>query len=284
MSSNIMNKIRFLDFCTRRFLGSCTNGSTRSKRRGFGFEFDTLDDYQEGDDIRYIDYLRSSGREKLIMRRYQEEQSRRIMLMVDVSGSTLYGSHHALIHTLHTEIGTVLSLAAAYHKDSLGMITFAETVKEYIPQRRGHAGALACSELLLTSKPHGMTDLLKTATYGMTCLRQRSLVILISDTIDEHYQQAWRMLNSRHELVILRCVDPYTQLIPKVPFFSFQDSETGQTVEQNFSLSSSRIVHEWHKEQEKYAKSLGIDMLTVSTGSDWLASVLTFFECRRLYS
>lgn len=282
ISAELVQKIRLLELHTRRLMINQVAGGAQSSQRGFGFEFDTLDDYQEGDDIRYLDHRRSAQQDKLVVRRYRDEPARTIMLMVDTSISTLYGTH-VLVSTVQAEIATAIALAAAHKNDIVGGMLFAETSNVYMPPRRGRGNVMELATAFLSAHPAGKTSLVNAAQYIMNRLHQRALIIVVSDCIDDRYQDAFRVLKHRHDLIVIRVLDTYSMTLPPLDLVASKDSEEAFMLEPLFGNQLhdyQKILHRWHEEQQAYFAAEGIDCLTVIAGSSWFEPVLHFFVQR----
>jgi uncharacterized protein (DUF58 family) len=286
ISAELLQTIRYLDLCTRRLLHGYTSGNAPSMQRGFGFEFDTLDDYQEGDDVRYIDHLRSAQRDTWVVRRYRNEPSRTVVVLYDSSGSSLYGTSDVLISSIAGHIATTIALAAAYRHDNVGGMLFADKVHTYLPPRCGKRWALACAEKFLSQQPAGTTSLTTVAEELMSKRLQRSLIILISDCIDEYYQQALRMLLKRNEVVVIRLMDHYDTALPLLSFFTSTDGETGNglsALTEKEYKEYADTVRAWYREQDLFYAAHAIDCLTLMAADPWHDAVINFFEKRRTF-
>lgn len=90
LSDDIIRKIKEIEIVTRRLLSGSLVGDTRSAQKGVGFEFDQLREYQQGDDVRCIDWRASARMNKLLIKQYIEERRRTILVAVDVSYSSFF--------------------------------------------------------------------------------------------------------------------------------------------------------------------------------------------------
>ena len=122
ISQEVLLKIKGLELKVRGLLQGVAVGDFTTTQKGSGFEFNQLRDYQEGDDIRFIDWKSSAKLNKLIVRQYLEERNRVIWLAVDVSESLRYGSGESLKQEVLTQAAAIIALVAEYGKDSIGLI------------------------------------------------------------------------------------------------------------------------------------------------------------------
>ena len=284
ISSSLFAKIGLLELATRRMMANKISGNVQTRQRGFSFEFDTLDDYQEGDDIRYIDHIRSAQRATFIVRRYREESSINSMIIVDTSASTAYGSQQELIHNLIVEVAAVVALAATYKNGTVGGVMGGDDTMIYISPRRTKASVMDFVTTLLSTKPEGKMSLVNASKQMLDRLHQRSLIIVITDGIDEDYQKAWRMLAHKHDVAVIRVLDHYTKILPPIDLFACQDSETGSLLEplsRREYAQYQEMLNSWHDEQEAYCAAHGIDCLTLVAGKPWLEKVVHFFARRK---
>jgi uncharacterized protein (DUF58 family) len=208
---------------------------------------------------------------------------RTVMIMVDSSASTLYGSGDELVMSLQGEIATVLALAASYHQDRVGGMLFAEDVISYIPPSRSKTAVMQLAKTFLAYEPAGTTAWLRAAKKVMSRLTQRSLIIIISDGFDEQYQEALQMLLYRHEILFIRVVDRSTTMLPSVQCIAYQDLESHQELEPAIGVQASHyndIVAQWHEQQKKFCAAYRIDCFTVTTGQSWMLPLMRFFVQR----
>src|SRR6185436_13676142 len=137
--AEVRKKIRHLEISTRRLVSGSLLGDSRSALKGFGFDFDQIREYRAGDDIRFIDWKSSLRTDQLLVKQYIEERNRRIIIAVDISQSSVYGSTHMLRSELNAQIAAVLAFVAAYGNDAVGLLLFSDHVEYFLPPARGRA-------------------------------------------------------------------------------------------------------------------------------------------------
>ena len=136
ISADVAKRIREIEIYTKRMVSGSLIGDTTSAYKGSGLDFDQLREYQQGDDVRFIDWHSSARADKLLVRQYIEERNRTIILAVDCSASTFFGSQQRLKYDYMAEIAAILALVGNYGKDKVGLLLFSDNIELYIPPRR----------------------------------------------------------------------------------------------------------------------------------------------------
>ena len=181
LSKEVLQKVRSIEIHTRRLLSGTLIGDYSSAKKGSGLEFDQIRDYQEGDDVRFIDWKASARQDKLLVREYIEERSRALILAVDVSASTFFGSSDELKNDRYAQIASVLALVGDYSKDHVGLILFSDHVQTVIPPKAGRQHVRMIMERLFEAKPSGATVLDGALQRLIQMNRKDAMVFLISD-------------------------------------------------------------------------------------------------------
>ena len=135
LSKDVLQKIKHIEIQTRRLLSGSLIGDYSSTQKGSGMEFDQIREYQQGDDIRFIDWNATARSGKILVKQYIDERNRNVMLLVDNSGSTMFGSTEHLKSETIAQVASVLALVADCGKDHVGALLFPEEVtKMFAPK------------------------------------------------------------------------------------------------------------------------------------------------------
>ncbi len=286
LSSEIMHKINQITLETRRLLRGNLAGDHRTTQIGMGFEFDQLRDYQQGDDIRYIDWKSSARSDKFFIRQYREERNRTVVLLVDGSSSQSYGSLATLKYELSAQVSSVIALAADYSQDYTGLIVFSDMLEASIPARRAKGHTVQVMHALFGYAPvHKKTSLAQALVYCMSKYPKNALICIVSDFIDEGFEGLLRAAAQRHDIVALRIIDKNERVFPAMSMIRLCDSEDATLMECS-SLSDitalNIFVHEWRQAQDRLFKHLGIDCLDIDSERPFIADIIQFFRMRKI--
>ncbi|HXW86283.1 MAG TPA: DUF58 domain-containing protein [Candidatus Bathyarchaeia archaeon] len=283
LSSDIMRKIRHITIATRRLLSGSLIGDNRSAQKGMGFEFDQMRDYQVGDDVRFIDWHASLRTQSMLVKQYVEERSRTIMLVVDVSHSTVFGSQALRKYDLIAQVSSILALVATYGNDRVGLLLFSDDVELYIPPGRGWSRVHRIMETLFSYTP------VKKATHcASACDRLASLamndavVFFISDFIDDTLDARFGVLSKKYDVIAVRCLDEREKTMPVTGIMTVCDIETGEDVMIDIG-ELDRHVKQRITAQNNFFRRYGIDILDISCTEDYIGNLITFFRRRMRY-
>lgn len=248
--------------------------------------FKEVREYAAGDDIRFIDWNVSARFGHPFSKVFEEERELTVMLLVDISPSSLFGTVHARKRDMLTEIGAVLSFSAVNNADKVGVIFYSDKIEGYIPPKKGRQHALYIVRELLSKEATGKGTAVQHALrYFNNATRQKSIAFILSDFIDAGYQDALRIAAKKHDVIGIKVYDRMDQLLPKAGLLQVQDAETGQTkwADSNDAFTRYSYEQEFFK-ITNYAtqtfKSTGSDLLHVKTGEDYVRVLQRFFLSR----
>jgi uncharacterized protein (DUF58 family) len=288
LTSDLMSKIRRIEIFTRRLVNDSFAGEYHSVFKGRGISFDEVRPYQRGDEIRTIDWNVTARTGELHVKRYVEERELTVMLMVDASGSSDFGTVNRFKRELAAELAAVLSFAATNNNDKVGLLIFTDQVELLIPPRKGRKHVLRVIRELLAFEPKGHGTDIKLALDTINHLmKRRSILFLISDFLSdpEEYRQALTIASRRHDLIAVDLHDPMETNIEDVGVLVLEDAETGEMVWVDTSNPSWRTAFAEHSRQFEDAKkhifnSAQVDRISVKTPEDYVGALTAFFQNR----
>ncbi len=288
ITSDIVKKIKYIQLQTRRLVCGTQVGDSRSALKGTGLEFDQIREYQQGDDVRFIDWRASARADKMLVKQYFEERNRTIILIVDVSASMNFSSSSESKQEICAQIASVLALVGAYGKDSVALVLCSDEVELFIPPKRGHNHVHMIMQKLFTFTPARKGTRLQAAFDFLGTVRVRNaMVFVISDFIDTSFEPALRTFARRYDVAIIRCLDKNEQQLPPVGFLPVQDSETGLFVVFD---TRNRLVNRINTflqkrvdNQRMLFKQTGIDCLDIHVQQSFMDDLITFFRKRMRY-
>jgi len=284
--ADVLRQVRRIELRTRRLVDSSFAGEYRSLFKGQGMEFSEVREYQPGDEVRSIDWNVSARMGRPFVKRYVEERELTIMLAVDLSGSSRFGTRARFKHDLAIELAGVLALAATRNNDRVGMLLFSDQVEHAVPAKKGRKHALRLIRDLLTTTPVGRgTSVIVAVDRLMRLLPHRSVIFLCSDFIADDLEKPLARLAQRHDVIAVSLEDPAERTLPNIGAARFVDPETGARVEVDTSNASVRAAFAQRIQQEDDARRalfgrLGLDEIVVHTEHGYIDALMAFFRAR----
>lgn len=262
------------------------SGNYKSVIKGQGLAFQEVRQYQEGDDVRAIDWNVSARMTEPYIKVFAEEREMTVMLLVDLSQSGLFGTGQMNKRRLSTEVAAVCAFSAIAHNDRVGLIAMSDEVEKVVPPQKGRKhGMHVLREILETVPRRRGTDLTSGLDTLMHVAKRRTVTFLLSDFFASGYERSLAMAASKHDLIPIVLTDPRDDDLPDVGLATFEDWETG---EECLIDTSSRAVRESYsaqvrklREQQKHTfRRLGLDHAVVSTASPYMPALRELFARR----
>ena len=282
----VLRQVRLIDLRTRRLVNSVFAGEYRSIFKGQGMEFAEVREYQPGDEVRSIDWNVTARMRRPFVKRYVEERELTILLVVDLSGSTRFGTINRFKAEMATELSAVLTMSAVRNNDRVGILLFTDRVEHVVPPSKGRRHALRIIRDVLVHSPAGRgTDLAGALEFAGRMLRQHAIVFVLSDAFDEGIERPLKRLSQRHDVVMATLEDPSESVLPDIGLARFEDPETGKTLDVNTSDRGVRERFAAAAAAERAARRqllrrLAIDEIPMSTQTGYLEPLLRFFRIR----
>jgi uncharacterized protein (DUF58 family) len=306
----ILKKIRQIELRTTRLVTETLGGQYHSVFKGQGMNFEEVREYQPGDDVRSIDWNVTARMNHPFIKKYVEERELTLMLLVDLSGSGIFGSGAQTKRELAAEIASVLAFSAIRNNDKVGLILFTEEVEKYIPPKKGRRHVLrVIREILLFQPAKRGTRFTEALDVLNRLARRHAIVVVISDFLFEQRppfgqdsrQQpggyllsptlgpsslpALRQTNRRHDVIAIQVADRFEMELPPLGRLILTDAETGESVEINTldarkrrAFAERRARHQ--QEMLRLLRSSDIDAIEVRTDQPYAAALGYFFETR----
>lgn len=282
----ILKKLRRYEIQIRKAINSQMQGDFHSIFKGTGLEFDDVRPYQYGDDIRTIDWHVSAKGHGTFVKTFKEEKEQTIFFIVDVSASQEIGSPGATKFDIGMEICGVLALSGAKESSQVGLICYSDQREVYIKPRKGVGQAYQIIAGLERLKPKSTkTNLAKAISFALNAIRRRSVIIMISDFIDEGYYRNLQSLARRHDLVIIHLSDKRETALPSLGIIPVLDKESRRTLWINTSFGEFRsqlsLAHQQRQEElRRFSRRHQINYVSVSTDEDFVPKLLRLFKVR----
>ena len=284
---DITKKIRRIEITTSRLVVDMLSGDYESVFKGRGIEFDEVREYQPGDEIRSIDWNVTARMGHPFIKKYIEERQLTVMLLLDLSGSSYFGTAKRLKRELAAEVSAVLAYAAIHSKDRVGLIIFTDRIEKFIPPRKGlqHVSRVIREALYFKPKGRG-TDLAGALRYLDNVTSRRAVTFIISDFLSSGYKKPLAIANKKHDCVAITITDPRESELPNAGLIELSDAET----EKMFLVDSSNL-----KLREKYSdtsrrfsdervrtfNAIDMDHIDVRTDKPYITEFVKFFKARK---
>ena len=285
-TAEIIKKVRELEIKSKKLTSDLFTGEYHSAFKGKGMSFKEVREYAAGDDIRFIDWNVSARFGHPYSKIFEEERELTVMLLVDISSSSLFGTESARKKDIITEIAAVISFSAVNNADKIGVIFYSDQVEAFIPPKKGKQHALYIVRELLSKEPKGKgTAVSKALRYFNNSTKQKSIAFVLSDFIDANYEDALRIAGKKHDVIGIKIYDRMDKQLPDAGLLQVKDAESGATK----WVDSSNAFVRYSYEQEFFRiteystqafKKAGCDLLHVKTGEDYVRVLQRFFRSR----
>ncbi len=286
INKELFKQVRQIEIKTRGLVNHVFSGEYHSVFKGRGMEFSEVREYQLGDDIRNIDWNVTARFGHPYIKIFEEERELTLILMVDLSGSLLFGTTEKTKQRMAAEMSAILAFSALKNHDKVGLILFTDKIEKFVPPKKGKKHVLRVIREVLSFEPQGKTTNIKAALeYCNNAIKKRSIVFLISDFMDEGYERIMRTVGKRHDLIGILLKDQRETEIPSMGIIKFADAETGEqrwvdTSDPKFKKGLAAL----RKKMMAYRKSIfltsRLDSIEVQTGENYVKPLVRFFKMR----
>jgi len=282
----ILEKVRLIEIRSRNVVNDLFAGEYHSAFKGRGMEFAEVREYLRGDDVRTIDWNVTARTGSPYVKVFDEEREQTVMLLVDASASGAFGSVQQMKGEVGVEISALLAFAAIKNNDRVGLLIFTDVVEVFVPPKKGRKHVLRVIRELLYFQPQGKrTSITNALDYLEKVLHRRSVVFLISDFIDEHYERSLQLMRRRHDLVAVSLFDPRERALPDVGFINLQDAETGEQFLVDSGRQEVRAYFARQQEQEDERRRAlflrnGVDEVSIDITKSYVDPLVRLFHAR----
>lgn len=281
----ILKKLRKYEIRIRKVINTQMQGDFHSLFKGSGLEFSDVRDYLYGDDIRRIDWNASAKGQGTFVKEFQEEKEQTVFFVVDVSASQELGSKLSKLH-IAKEICGVLAISAAKEKNDIGLICFSDQKERYMKPQKGEKYAYEMILNLFALEPQSTkTDISKMILYTLQTIQRKSVIIMLSDFIDEDYSHHLKALSRKHDLVMIHLYDEQEISLPRLGIIPVFDKETQKTLWVNTSSKAFRQMQRQRFETitqtlKEVALKSNANYLAVHTEEDFVPQLVELFRKR----
>ena len=286
LTKELLKQVRQIEIRTKGLVNQVFSGEYHSVFKGRGMEFSEVREYQYGDDIRNIDWNVTARFGHPYIKIFEEERELTVMLMVDLSGSLMFGSVSKTKQRIAAELSAILAFSALKNNDKVGLILFTDKIEKFVPPRKGKKHVLRIIREVLSFEPEGKSTNIRGALeYMNNAIKKKSIAFLISDFMDEGYEKILRIVGRKHDLIGIVLDDRREKEFLNIGLVKLADAETG--AERWIDTSSRRVRERMifdRKEREKLRNSIFVksrlDKIEVTTGSNYIQPLVQFFRRR----
>ncbi len=286
-TAEILKKVRELEIKSKKLTTHLFTGEYHSAFKGRGMLFKEVREYQHGDDTRFIDWNVSARFGHPYSKLFEEERELTMMLLVDISASSLFGTVHASKKDLITEVCAVLAFAAVNNNDKVGVIFFSDKIEFYIPPKKGREHVLYIVRELLTIEPKGRgTDMNSAVRFFTSTVKQKSIAFILSDFMTDKYDDPLRVAGNKHDVIGIKVYDKMDMQLPKIGLVQVEDAETGMTewIDTDDSTVQYNYAMQFNQNEEACRNSFkkaGANLLYIRTDEDYVKVLQKFFAQRK---
>lgn len=283
MEEDLLKKVRKIEIKTRRLSKNIFSGQYHSAFKGRGMSFSEVREYNYGDEVRSIDWNVTARFNHPYVKVFEEERELTVILLIDVSGSTFFGTNGSLKSDIITEIAAVLSFSAIANNDKVGVIFFSNKVEKYIPAKKGSSHILRIIKELITYKQSNTkTSFDIPLKFMNNVIKKRSTCFLITDAFG-NFDDSLEIISRKHDFSTIIVRDKKEDIIPSIGLVRLYDNETGKQIW--IDSSDKNLLKHFSEQREKQDNilkqkfnRLGIDSIMVYTGQDYIRSLIKLFE------
>ena len=285
-TEQILKKVRELEIKSKKLTRHIFTGEYHSAFKGRGMHFKEVREYHHGDDIRFIDWNVSARFGHPFSKVFEEERELTVMLLIDISGSSLFGTVHARKKDLVNEVGAVLAFSAISNNDKVGLILFSDKIEKFIPPKKGRDHVLYIVRELLTFTPKGKGTVLSEAFRRFNnSTRQRCISFVLSDFINDNFEDPLKVAGKKHDVIGIKVYDKMDMILPQIGLIETQDSETGEKKWIDTDNDVTRQDYQnnffaWSESCKNIFTRAGCDLLHIRTDEDYVKVLQKFFISR----
>lgn len=285
-TSELLKKVRRIEIKTKGLSNHIFSGEYHTAFKGRGMNFSEVREYQYGDDVRSIDWNVTARFSHPYIKVFEEERELTVMLLVDVSRSSLFGTTRMRKKDLITELCAVLAFSAINNNDKVGVIFFSDGVEKYIPPKKGKSHILFIIRELLTLQPQKRgTNIGDTLRFFNNANKKKCILFLVSDFFSSGYEEALTIAARRHDLIGIQVYDPRDKTLPSAGMIKMKDAESEK---EQWVDTSDKQVRKYYQdkfmEHQQYCRNAflksGAELIAISTEDDYVRLLQGFFEKR----
>jgi uncharacterized protein (DUF58 family) len=286
LTKELLKQVKQIEIRTRGIVNEVFSGEYHSVFKGRGMEFAEVREYNVGDDIRSIDWNVTARFGHPFIKIFEEERELTVMLLVDMSGSLVFGSVEKTKQQIAAELSSILAFSALKNNDKVGLILFTDRIEKFVPPRKGKSHSLRIIREVLSFEPQGnKTNIRQALEYFNHTIKKKAIVFLISDYMDGGYEKILRIVGKKHDLIGVVLRDPREKNLLNAGLIKFRDAETNEIrfIDTSDKKVRQAIVDEnqrWNDYRRQLFLSSRLDSIDIETGGSYIKPLVDFFKLR----
>lgn len=285
-TKELIKKVRKIEIKTKHLSNQIFSGEYHSAFKGRGMAFSEVREYAVGDEIRTIDWNVTARFNEPFVKVFEEERQLTVMLLVDISASGLFGTRNQLKRETITELCAVLAFSAVSNNDQIGLLLFSDKVEKFIPPKKGKSHILRIIRELINFEPTGTaTNIGVALKYFSQVIKKKSVAFVLSDFMDEGFEDALKISSRKHDVVALKVLDKAENELPRIGIARFRDLETGESKWVNTSSKKTREAYQKQsQERDERIRQLfrrsKTDYAEIFTDEGYIKPLMNLFKKR----
>ena len=285
-TAELLKKVRRIELKIKSLSKNIFSGEYHSAFKGRGMSFSEVRSYQYGDDIRNIDWNVTARANEPFVKIFEEERELTIMILVDVSGSSSFGSKLQRKSEVFTEICAMLAFSASQNNDKVGVILFSDKIEKFITPKKGKQHTLRIIRELLDFTPDTSgTDIALALQYLTNILKKKAICFILSDFQADNYETALKIAAKKHDIIGFRVSDPREAELPDVGLLQIRDPETGETgwIDTHDRDATASYALNFRKNKDafnRHFKKSKTGVIDMSIQDSYVLALLQFFKKR----
>ncbi|MBK8518583.1 MAG: DUF58 domain-containing protein [Saprospiraceae bacterium] len=285
-TAELLRKVRKLEIKTKGLTKHVFSGEYHSAFKGRGMAFSEVRDYQYGDDVRNIDWnvtARTGGPHVKI---FEEERELTVMLLIDVSASSYFGTVSRFKSEVMVELAAVIAFSAITNNDKVGAIIFSGHIEKFLPPKKGKQNILRIIRELINFTPSQQkTNISEALIYLNNIEKKRTITFVLSDFMTDEYDQALNIAAKKHDIIGVKIFDKREQSLPDVGLLYVVDEEAGikKLIDSSDPEVRARYARYFRESEEKFTRTFALaksDTISISTEDDYIKALQLFFKRR----
>ena len=285
-TQELLRQVRRIEIKTKGLSQHLFSGEYHSAFKGRGMSFSEVRSYQFGDDVRNIDWNVTARTNEAYVKVFEEERELTVMLLIDVSASSLFGTSEKSKKAIITELAAIIAFSAIQNNDKVGVLFFSDKVERYIAPQKGKKHILMIIRELIEMKPERKGTQLKEALkYFNNVIKKRSICFIISDFDSPEYENDLRIAKRKHDVVGIHVYDQTEREMPNIGLLKSKDPESGEAIwidtsNSKFRQEYERAFKERKERQESQFLKMGASWVDIPTEKPYIQTLLNFFKKR----
>lgn len=280
----VLKKVKLIELNTRKLVNNIFAGEYHTMFKGQGMTFADFREYVPGDDVRAISWPLTAKAGKPYIKKFEEEREMTLILAVDISGSSDFGTGSFFKGEIMTHLAAILAFSAVKNNDQVGLLLFSDQVEHFVPPKKGRGHVYRILRDLLYFKPKSSQTKMNTALqYLNGILKKRAAIFLFSDFVDEGFDKSLRILGDRHDVVACVVQDVAEDELPDWGLVDLQDPETGDviTVDTSAPLFRQTYKQQHHQRKihrDKMLRLAQVERIDVLAQGDYFDPLIKYFR------